>query len=91
MIRYTSRDKTIIIDGVKSYEFKPVKKEVLKEHYFIYEVKPKDRLDTLSNYYYSNPLYGYVIASINPGIDVFELEEGYKLKVIYPEYLRYYA
>ena len=91
MIRYTNSDKTIIINNEKSYEFKQTKIIPQKDHYFIYEVKSRDRLDVLSNKYYHNPLYWYVIARINPSIDVFELEEGTKIKIIHPQFLRYYV
>lgn len=91
MIRYRDTDTTIVIDNIKSHEFKQTKRTLQKGHYFIYEVTSKDRLNNLSNKFYNNPLYWFVIAQVNPEIDVFQLEEGYPLKVVHPEYLRYYV
>lgn len=94
MLRYFVTDDTldtIQIDDNKSYRFKKYRRNLQKGEYFRYDVKPKDRLDLISFNMYGNPLYWFILANVNPTIDIWELKEGDILNIPYPQYMRNYV
>lgn len=55
------------------------------DHFEVYR-KNKSRLDLISNQYYNNPNYGWLILQANPGVGSMEYEipDGTLLRIPYP-------